>query len=158
MNGREGPLIQSRSWHFYAGVVLLVLGLGLFVLGAKPAWLGLDRSIAIGFVQIGVFTFGLLLQAAGGTLTLDSLWQCQRSITADIGLRLVWTGYMVAAFAALADLLGLSARKFPYFLPFFGYWQARGVFTGEILIIIGLVMMIPFKEEKPLDAEDCSEQ
>lgn len=126
------------------GIVLTLLGAGLFTLGAKPGWLGLDRSEAIGYVQIGVFSFGLVLLCMGSMLTLDSLWMGERSIAADIGLRLSWTGLIVALFASLADLLGLSARKFPYHPPFFGYWQARGVLAGEIMIIIGLILLIPY--------------
>jgi hypothetical protein len=34
-------------------------------------------------------------------------------------------------------------------VPFFGPWQARGVEIGEIVIIIGFLMMIPYRRRKP---------
>ena len=145
MSRFDKPLLQSKKWRLYSGAVLSFFGISMFVLGAKPDWLGLDRSEAIGYVQIGVFSVGLVLLSFGGILTLNSLWVGERSIAGDIGLRLVWTGMVVSLFASLADLLGLSARHFPYYPPYFGYWQARGVLAGEIMIVIGLLLLIPFK-------------
>lgn len=147
MNNVDKPLLQNKRGRLNFGIVLTLVGAGLFTLGAKPAWVGLDRSEAIGYVQIGVFSFGLVLLCMGAMLSLTSLWVGKRSIAADIGIRLAWTGLIVALFASLADLLGLSARQFPYHPPFFGYWQARGVLAGEVMIIIGLILLIPFKED-----------
>ena len=141
----EKSLLQSRKIIQRFGITLTVVGLGLFILGAKPEWLGVNGSEAIGFVQIGVFSFGLFVLCLGSTITIDLLWRGHRTIVADIGLRLTWTGFVFSVFASLADLLGISRRQFPYFTPFFGYWQARGVLFGEILMAIGLMMMVPFK-------------
>lgn len=145
MNRADKPLLQNKRGRMNVGIALTLVGAGLFTLGAKPGWFGLDFSVAIGYVQIGVFSFGLVVLCMGGMLTLDALWLGERSIAADIGIRLALTGLIVSLFASLADLLGLSARKFPYHPPFFGYWQARGVLAGEIMIIIGLILLIPFK-------------
>jgi hypothetical protein len=36
-----------------------------------------------------------------------------------------------------------------YTTTFFGYWQARGVVIGQIVIGIGLLMMIPYQRSFP---------
>jgi hypothetical protein len=83
-----------------AGLFITLFGLFVFIVGAKPGWLGLDRSEVVGFVQIAVFLVGLALICFGGYITLLALWKGkQRTIAADIGLRLVSTGYVIAAFA-----------------------------------------------------------
>ncbi|MBI5297028.1 MAG: hypothetical protein HY869_16235 [Chloroflexi bacterium] len=41
------------------GLVLTLFGLFVFMVGAKPAWFGWDRSPVVGFVQIIVFLTGL---------------------------------------------------------------------------------------------------
>jgi hypothetical protein len=146
MDAPDSPLIQSGKLRRYLGMILTAAGLALFTLGAKPGWFGLDGSEAIGFVQIGVFSFGLFVLSLGVVLSLDSLWpNGSRSIIADLGIRMVWTGYVFALFSATADLIGLGTRQFPYFLPFFGYWQASGVMAGEVMILTGALMMIPYK-------------
>jgi hypothetical protein len=43
----------------------------------------------------------------------------------------------------MADVFGLGTRPLPS-VPFFGYWQGTGVLIGEIVIVIGFVMMAPF--------------
>lgn len=141
----EKPLLQSHKIIRRAGIILTAAGLGLFILGAKPEWLGVNQSEAIGFMQIGVFSFGLLVLCLGSTVTMDTLWRGKRTIIADIGLRLAWSGFVFSLFVALADLLGLSRRQYPYFTPFFGHWQALGVMIGEIMMVLGLLMMVPYK-------------
>ncbi len=123
------------------------MGLFIFIFGAKPEWFGLDRSIAVGFVQMGVFSFGLILICFGGTLSLDSLWKNgYRSIVADLGLRLSWTGLIVSLISGLADMIGVGTRPFPEYQIFFGHWQARGIMIGQIIMMIGFLMVIPYKQ------------
>lgn len=135
------------------GLTLTSLGLALFLLGAKPGWFGLDRSEAVGFVQVGVFMLGLLLIALGGTFSLESLWPAGwKSIGADIGLRLVWTGFVAAMATGMADVFGLGTRPVTSGTPFFGFWQQRGVLLGQAVMLVGFLLMIPFK--KPLPPKD----
>lgn len=115
-----------------------------FLLGTAPNWFGLDRSPVVGFMQIGVFELGLGLLSAGGYFTLDALAQSkERGIPAEIGARLVGTGYVIALASGMADVFGLGTRPLPS-VPFFGYWQGRGVLIGEIVIILGFLLMAPF--------------
>jgi len=125
-------------------ITVTLLGLLIFLIGAKPEWLGMDRSPVIGFAQICVFMIGLLVICLGGYIGLSSMWAGQeKSIAADIGLRLVATGYVIAIFSALADVFGMSLRDDPR-VPFFGPWQQAGVEIGMIVIAVGMLMVIPF--------------
>ncbi len=126
------------------GVGITLLGLVILLLGARPELYNLDRSDVIGFVQIIVFLFGLAIICAGGYIIYQVTWAGkEKTIAAEIGLRLVGTGYVIAAVSGMADVLGLGTRPLPN-VPFFGYWQARGVLIGEIVIVIGFALMIPF--------------
>jgi hypothetical protein len=140
--GRFELLSQSR---IRAGLFITLFGLFIFIVGAKPGWLGLDRSTVVGFVQIAVFLVGLALICFGGYITLLALWKGkQRSIAADIGLRLVSTGYVIAAFAGMADVFGLGSQPLPA-VPYFGPWQALGVFIGQVFIAVGFLLLIPYR-------------
>lgn len=144
------PPIINRVAPRRFGVGITIFGLVIFMIGAVPHWFGLDNSTAVGPVQIGVFSTGLILLTYGGTLTLGSLWPPYwRSIAADIGSRLAWTGLVMALAASLADVFGLGTRPLAYTTTFFGYWQARGVVIGQIVIGIGLALMIPFRSKFP---------
>ena len=130
---------------------LIASGVGLFVLvvGAKPNWFGWDRSPVVGFVQISVFLIGLALICAGGYVGLNALWgHEQRSILADIGSRLVGTGYVLTVFTGMADVFGLGSQSLPN-VPYFGPWQAGGVLIGQIAIAIGFLMIIPYHYHFP---------
>jgi len=75
------------------------------VIGARPDTIGLDRSLILGFVQISVFVVGLGFMCVGGYITMVALWRKQTlSIAAEIGERLVATGFLVAVFAGMADI------------------------------------------------------
>lgn len=139
---------ESKSSRSRTGIIITLLGLLVFVIGAKPDWLGLDRSPVVGFVQIGVFLIGLAVICIGGYISLSALWgPGQRSILADIGLRLVATGYVVCVFAGMADVFGMGSHPLPEVVPFFGVWQARGVEIGQTFIAIGFLLMIPYRQE-----------
>jgi len=138
----------SRTLRKRIGIAILLIGTFVFLLGTSPQWFGLDRSPVVGFVQIGVFTLGLGLLSAGGYMTMEALWRDRpKLIITEIGARLVGTGYVIAVASGMADVFGLGTRPLPS-VPFFGYWQGRGVLIGEIVIIIGLVMMAPFWARK----------
>lgn len=129
------------------GVIFLTLGLIIFLIGINPSMFALDRSPVIGFVQITVFLVGLAGICLGGYLSINALWNGkQRSIIADIGFRLVSTGYVVAALSGMADVFGIGSHRFPA-VPYFGHIQAIGVILGQITILIGIIMMIPYSTD-----------
>lgn len=143
----------SRSAWF--GLGLSTLGFFVFLVGIRPALFHLDRSPAIGFVQISVFTLGLGLLALGGYLSLRSMWRgVPISIAAEIGSRVIATGYVVAVFTGMADIFGFGSQPIAMMTPSFGEWQARGVELGELLIAIGFILM--FRPPSALFAQASS--
>jgi hypothetical protein len=129
-----------------AGLVLTLVGLVVFLIGARPELFGLDRSPVVGFVQISVFLVGLAIICVGGYICLVAFWQNgSRTIAADIGSRLVATGYVVVVFAGMADVFGMGTQVLPV-TPFFGPWQAVGVQIGEAIIAVGFLLMVPFRK------------
>lgn len=126
------------------GLGLTLAGFLAFLIGARPDIFGLDRSAVIGFVQIAVFLVGLGIICIGGYLSMMALWKGMvTSIAADIGLRLVATGYVIAVFTGMADIFGIGSHPFPI-VPYFGHAQALGVLIGELIIAIGFLMLVPF--------------
>lgn len=137
------------------GLILTLVGFFIFTLGAAPEFYGLDRSPVIGFVQIAVFLMGLGIICIGGYLSISSLWHGhQRTIAADIGLRLVATGYVISVISGMADVFGMGNQPWPQ-IPHFGFWQSTGVIIGQVIIAIGFLLMIPPKSifrEKNIEA------
>jgi hypothetical protein len=145
-NGRSDGIPSRMRVRF--GLVLTLIGLLTFLLGARPELFGLDRSPVVGFVQIAVFLVGLAIICIGGYISLMYYWRdLERSIPADIGLRLVATGYVVAVFSGMADVFGLGSHG-PPLIPVFGPLQAAGVQIGELLITIGFLLLIPIYRRK----------
>ena len=144
--GFQKPLSRMR---IRSGLFITITGFFIFIVGAKPDWLGWDRSPVVGFVQIAVFLVGLAIICLGGYIGLLALWGSdQRSIGADIGLRLVSTGYVISVFAGMADVFGMGTHPLPG-VPFFGRVQATGVVIGEIVIGIGFLLLIPYGRQTP---------
>ena len=128
------------------GLLLTLVGLFVFTLGAVPEFYGLDRSPVVGFVQIAVFLIGLAMICLGGYASLTYLWKGhQRSLAADIGVRLVATGYVISFVSGLADVFGIGNEPWPE-IPNFGFWQTSGVLIGQITIAIGFILLIPPRE------------
>ena len=139
---RKPPIKRLRV---RVGLLLIVFGFFLSLLGAKPEYLGLDRSPVIGFVQIAVFLTGLGTICLGGYAALDGLWNgTSKTIASDIGLRLVSTGFVFAVACGMADIFGFGS-EIPPVVPNFGRWQMIGVLIGEFIIAIGFIMLIPFR-------------
>ena len=139
------PAIRISNLRIRFSLVTVSLGFLIFAVGAKPNWFGWDRSPVVGFIQIAVFLAGLGLICLGGYVGLLALWgNEQRSILADIGSRMVGTGYVIAVFTGMADVFGLGTQPFPN-VPYFGPWQAAGVLIGQLTIAIGFLMIIPYR-------------
>jgi hypothetical protein len=133
----------NRRRRATAGIIITILGFFIFLLGASPELFGLDRSPVIGFVQITVFLVGLGIICVGGYISLNAMWNNNsKTISADIGLRLIATGYVVAVASGLADVFGFGSQPWPQ-IPSFGRWQSRGVLLGEIIIAVGFLLLLP---------------
>ena len=138
---------------------LICVGLGLFIfaIGAKPNWFGWNRAVVVGFLQIAVAILGLGLICIGGHIGLTALWgKEQRSILADIGSRVIGTGYVITVFSGMADLFGMGAQTLPD-NPYFGPLQAMGVLIGEFTIATGFLMLIPYHfhlKKKPSEKQN----
>ena len=145
------PLPDDPSTpRIIVSIAITLIGLLIFVIGAKPDWFGWDRSPVVGFVQIAVFLVGLAIICFGGYVGLLTLWWGrERTIVSDIGTRLVATGYVIAVFAGLADIFGMGSQSFPQ-VPYFGPWQATGVLIGQGIIVLGFLLFIPFSPQKNL--------
>jgi hypothetical protein len=146
----ETPLeaVPSRL-RIRFGLAMVLLGFLVFLMGTQPSLFGLDRSPVVGFVQISVFLIGLAIICVGGYVSLLAFWKNgDRTIAADIGSRLVATGYVVAVFSGMADVFGFGTRPLPN-IPYFGPWQALGVMIGEALIAVGFLLMIRYRRPTP---------
>jgi len=146
---QTNPLPVLKRPRVRVGLALTAFGFLTFLLGADPGLFGLGRSPATGYLQILVFLVGLLIICLGGYLALAGLWNgYEKTIIADIGLRLVGTGYVIAVGSAMADLLGFGTQVSPK-IPYFGPWQEWGVVLGEIVIALGFLMLIPLRLPRP---------
>jgi len=138
---REYPLPRVR---IRIALLATLAGFIIFLVGARPGIFGLDRSPVVGFIQIAVMILGIAIISVGGYSAIRSLWRRQApSIAADIGWRLVSTGFVVAMFSGFADVFGVGTHPLPG-VPYFGVWQARGMEIGCAIIAIGFIMMFPF--------------
>jgi hypothetical protein len=137
------PRKSNQNLRIRLGLIALTVGYLMFLLGVNPAIFGMDRSTVFGFVQISVFLVGLALICIGGYVSLNALWNGrQKSILADIGIRLVATGYVISVTSGLADIFGLGSHPFPN-IPSFGGIQIVGVLLGEVTILLGFLLYIP---------------
>ncbi len=146
----------ARLW-----MTVMLVGLLIFMVGIQPDLIGMNRSVSVGFVQIGVWLTGLaiLLVAAYSTVRVIRNGK-PNSLRADIGIRLIATGYVVAAVGSLADFIGVGAHRMP--VVHFGYIQMIGLVTGVLLSMLGVILYMPWSkkattgESAPDPAEEIS--
>jgi hypothetical protein len=130
------------------GLYALIGGFLIFLLGCAPQFFGLDRSPVVGFIQIAVMLVGIGIICVAGYMIIHSLWRRTATpIAADIGWRLVSTGYVITFFSGMADVFGIGSQPPPN-VPFFGVWQARGMEIGLGIIAIGFVMTFPYRKPR----------
>jgi len=143
------PAVDTRPANGYRtrirlGLIVSILGFFIFVLGAEPGLLGLDRSQGTGFVQISTFLIGEGIVCLGGFISLNALWNGRmKSIIYDIGLRLVATGFVISLGSGLADVFGFGSHGL-LTVTSFGAWKKAGVISGQFVVAVGFLMMIPY--------------
>ena len=72
---------RARRW-----MTLVLFGLLIFLIGVQPDLIGMNRSQTVGFVQIGVWLFGLALILLGAYATVRVVRNGKpTSLLADIG-------------------------------------------------------------------------
>jgi hypothetical protein len=137
-------------------MTIVLLGLFIFMIGVQPDILGLNRSLTVGFVQIGVWLTGLVILLLASYATVRVVRNGKAtSLRADIGLRLIATGYVVAAVASLADFIGVGAQRMPFIT--FGPVQVIGLVTGVVLSLLGVILYWP-RQKRASDEEAESEE
>jgi hypothetical protein len=138
-----------RVWMFS-----VLVGLFLFIIGIHPNIISMDRSPVVGFIQVGVWLFGLALILVGSYAALRILRNKRPlSLRAEIGERLIATGYVVAAAASLADFIGIGSHEIPELI--FGPIQIVGLIVGIVTALIGIGFYWPRRHPEPsLPVED----
>jgi hypothetical protein len=123
-------------------VALIAAGFFLFVIGLFPGLFGLDWTPGIGLLQITTLLLGITVMTVSAyvyaRLTLPKA-EPARSLRAEIGVRLMATGLVVAYGSGYADLLGIGSGGHGGPLVF-GPVKAAGVALGVLVIAAGLFL------------------
>jgi hypothetical protein len=128
-------------------MTVVLLGLFIFLIGVRPNLIGMDRSPVVGFVQIGVWLTGLAILLLGAYATVRVVRNgLSTSLRADIGIRLIATGYVIAAVASLADFIGVGAQRMPEIA--FGPVQVIGLAIGVFVSLLGVILYWPPRRER----------
>jgi hypothetical protein len=123
-------------------MTLVLLGLFIFAIGIAPDLIGMDRSPVVGFVQVGVWLSGLAILLLAAYLTVRVVRNGRsQTLLAEVGARLIATGYVVAAAASLADFIGIGSHTLPVLI--FGHLQVIGLVVGVFVSLLGVVLFWP---------------
>jgi hypothetical membrane protein len=146
-------LSRFQAFWVRLWMTLLLVGLFLFLLGIYPDLIGMDRSPVVGFVQVGFWLFGLALTLVSAYATIRILRSGRAtSLRAEIGERLIATGYVVAAAASLADFIGIGSHEIPDLI--FGPLQVIGLVVGVVTGVAGLILYWPWIRRRKAPLED----
>lgn len=156
MTTKSTPRHPRRIQFF---LFLDFLGAFIFLLGIQPGLFGLDRSRVIGYLQVVVFLsgFGLVVLSSFAMETLLRPAGRPWTIREDIGARLAATGYVLAAVACSADLIGLGTQPLPG-APHLGVLQSFGLILGVFVVVIGLFLYHPGRSPDSSIAAEPSAQ
>ena len=123
-------------------MTVVLLGLFIFLIGISPDLIGMDRSPVVGFVQVGVWLTGLAALLLGTYLTIRVIRNGRyQTLRADVGVRLMATGYVVASAASLAVFIGIGSHTLPGLV--FGHLQVIGLVLGVMVSLVGVVLFWP---------------
>jgi hypothetical protein len=137
----------ARRW-----MTLVILGLLVFVIGINPDLIGMNRSRVIGFIQMGVWLSGLGVLLLGAALTVRVVRNGRpMSLRAEVGTRLIATGYVISAAASLADFLAIGSHRLPW--VYLGPLQVAGLAGGVMVSLLGVLLYWPRTPRPPTEPE-----
>ena len=121
---------------------LTLLGIILITLAAGADALGVDITPGFGMVQMFQLLLGVTALTIAAFLYLYGLRAGkQRSLQADIGVRLAATGLVFAYVSGLSDLIGIGTHVTPSFArPFVGPLQWGGLILAAVMILAGMLL------------------
>ena len=133
----------ARRW-----MTLVLIGLIIFLVGIDPDLIRMNRSRVVGFVQMGTWLTGLALLLLGAFATVRVIRNGRpNSLRAEIGLRLIATGYVLSAVSTLTDFLGIGSHHLPDLI--FGPLQVAGLAGGVVISLLGVVLYLPRAHKEP---------
>jgi hypothetical protein len=137
----------ARRW-----MTLVILGLLVFLVGINPDLIGMNRSRVIGFIQMGVWLSGLGVLLLGAVLTVRVVRNGRpMSLRAEVGTRLIATGYVISAAASLADFLAIGSHRLPW--VYLGPLQVAGLAGGVLVSLLGVLLYWPRTPKPPAEPE-----
>jgi len=137
----------ARRW-----MTLVILGLLVFLVGINPDLIGMNRSRVIGFIQMGVWLSGLGLLLLGAFLTVRVVRNGRpMSLRAEVGTRLIATGYVISSTASLADFLAIGSHRLPW--VYLGPLQVAGLAGGVVVSLLGVLLYWPRTPRPPAEPE-----
>jgi hypothetical protein len=145
------PLRQhQKNWiRRFAG--LAIVGVVAFMIGIDPDLIGMNITPVVGLAQMSLWLAGLALVLIGGYAAVRTVRNGRpSSLRAEIGTRMIATGFVFSAVASLADYMGIGTQKFPNLS--FGTVQVIGLVFGIAVSLIGLVLYWPRAQES--ESED----
>jgi hypothetical protein len=138
------PLSRFQAFWIRIWLTFVLIGILLFAIGVYPDLIGMDRSPVVGFVQVGVWLFGLALFLIAAYAAIRVFRNSRPlSLRAEIGERMIATGYVVAAAASMADFIGLGSDTIPELT--FGPLQVIGLTVGVVTCVVGIILYWPWK-------------
>jgi hypothetical protein len=135
----------ARRW-----MTLVLFGFVVFIIGVEPDLIGMDRSPVVGFVQLYTWLSGLAILLASAYMTVRVVRNGRPlSLRAEVGVRLIATGYVVAVAASFADFLGIGSHTLRGGL-YFGEVQVLGLVIGLLTSLVGVILYWP-RGPKPVE-------
>jgi hypothetical protein len=133
-------------------MTLVLFGFLIFVIGVDPDLIGMNRSPTVGFIQVYMWLTGLAILLICAYATVRVVRNNRpTSLRADIGLRLIASGYVVAASASMADFIGIGSHSMPY--VYFGPIQVIGLAGGVLISLLGVILYWPRRRRTPEDGK-----
>jgi hypothetical protein len=149
------PLRQNQKNWIRRLIALAIMGAIAFVVGVDPDLIGVNLTPAVGIAQMGLWMTGLAMILVGGYAAVRIVRNGRpSSLRADIGTRLIATGYVFSGVATLADYLGIGTQRFPNLS--FGAVQVFGLVFGMIISLLGLALYWPRARDAETEESDTT--